>query len=318
MFAYISRRIIQSIIVVIIVSMLVFLVMRLTPGDPVLMYLSQEQYTHLSQEQIEKVRHEFKLDRSIAVQYADWVANLLKGDMGTSISSRKSVTSVLAERLPVTIYLGIISFILGNIIGIGMGVISAIRRAKFTDLIVTLIANIGVTIPSFWLAILLIYFIGWKLDWLPIYGFTSPFDDFWFSIRQTIMPVICLSVFTIGGMARQTRSSILEVIRQDYVRTAWSKGLRERTVITKHVLKNGLIPIVTIAGMQLPSILGGSVIVETVFNISGMGRLAVDALFGLDYPVVQAIVLITAVMITASNFLVDLSYGWLDPRIRYS
>ncbi len=318
MIAYIIRRTLQSIVVVIIVTMMVFTVMRLTPGDPVLIYLSREQYTHLSQEQVEHVRHEFYLDRPIHVQYFHWLDNLVHGDMGTSIASSEKVTTVIIDALPVTLYLGFISFVFGNIIGIFIGVLAAVRRAKFTDLIVTIISNIGVTIPSFWLAILLIYFLGLKLAWFPIFGFTSPLDNFTLSIKQTILPVICLSVGAIGGMGRQARSSVLEVIRQDYVRTAWSKGLAERRIIWKHVLKNALIPIVTIAGMQLAGILGGSVIVETVFNISGMGRLAVNSLFGLDYPVVQAVVLITAIMITASNFVVDLSYSWLDPRIRYS
>jgi peptide/nickel transport system permease protein len=180
------------------------------------------------------------------------------------------------------------------------------------------VANFGITVPIFWLAILLIYVFGLKLGWVPTHGFTWPAEDLVLSLKQTIMPVICLAIFTIGALARQTRSTMLEVIRQDYVRTAWSKGLSEGIIIMRHVLKNGFIPIVTLSGMQIAGILGGSVIVETVFNISGMGRLAVNSLFGLDYPVTQAIVLISAIMVVAANFLVDISYGWLDPRIRYS
>jgi peptide/nickel transport system permease protein len=186
------------------------------------------------------------------------------------------------------------------------------------DLAVTLLANIGITIPIFWLGIVLIYIFGLQLRWLPIHSFVWPFEDFWLSIRQTIMPMACLIIFSVGAVARQTRSSMLEVIRQDYIRTAWAKGLRERVVVFRHVLKNGLIPIVTLSGMQVPQILGGQVLVETVFNINGMGRLAVESVFSLDYAVVQAIVLLTAILVVLANFVVDVSYGWLDPRIRYT
>jgi peptide/nickel transport system permease protein len=318
MVTYMLRRLIQSVIIVILVTLIVFIVMRLMPGDPVLMYLSSEQYNTLSQEQIEFTRHELGLDKPMFLQYTDWVGGLLHGNLGTSMYYNKTVTKTLSSRLPVTLYLGLIAFVFGNIVGILAGVISAVRRGKALDSLVTLLANIGITVPTFWLAILLIYFFGLKLNWLPIYGFTSPFDDFWLSLRQIILPVFCLSIFSIGALARQTRSSMLEVVRQDYIRTAWSKGLGERVVILRHALKNGLIPIVTLSGMQIGGILGGSVIIETVFNISGMGRLAVDSLFSLDYPVVQAIVLISAIMIVTANLVVDISYGWLDPRIRYS
>jgi peptide/nickel transport system permease protein len=318
MVAFTVRRFLQALIVIILVTMLVFLVMRLLPGGPVLMYLSREQFNSLSQEQIEFTRQQLGLDKSMTLQYLDWVRGLFHGDLGQSMYYNKDVITLLGERLPVTLYLGIVSFIVGNVIGIVAGVISAVRRGKIMDTVVTFLANIGITIPTFWLAILLIYTFGLKLEWLPIYGFTSPFEDLGLSIRKIIIPVICLSIFSVGALARQTRSSMLEVIRQDYIRTAWAKGLRERIIIQRHALKNGLIPIVTLSGMQIGGILGGSVIIETVFNISGMGRLAVDSLFSLDYPVVQAIVLIMAAMIVLANFIVDLSYGWLDPRIRYS
>jgi peptide/nickel transport system permease protein len=318
MVAYTVRRFLQALFIVIIVSLLVFFVMRLLPGDPVLMYLSQEQMESLSEEQIEFTRHEFGLDKPMIIQYFDWVGQLAQGDLGTSLYYRKSVTELLASRLPVTLYLGTISFVISTTLGIVTGLISAVRRGKAMDLVVTLAANIGITIPIFWLAILLIYAFGVKLGVLPIHGYTSPLEDFWQSTRQIVMPVACLSIFTIGAIARQTRSSMLEVVRQDYVRTAWSKGLQERGVIVRHVLKNGLIPVVTLSGLQVGQILGGSVLIETVFNISGMGRLAVDALFSLDFTVVQAVVLLTASMVVMVNFIVDISYGWLDPRIRYA
>jgi peptide/nickel transport system permease protein len=316
MIAYIVRRIIQSVVIVIIVSMLVFLVMRLMPGDPLLMYITSDRFQAMSEEQLQQTRHEYGLDKSLPGQYIDWVNGLFHGDLGNSIAERRSVNYLIARRAPVTLYIGVISFVIGIVLGIIMGVLAAVRRGKPLDLIMTLLANVGITIPAFWLAIVMIYVFGLKLGWLPTHGFTSPFDDFWLSTRQIIMPVICGAIFTVGGVARQTRSSMLEVLRQDYVRTAWSKGLTERVIIIRHTLKNGLIPIFTLTGMQIAGILGGSVLIETVFNIAGMGRLAVTALFSLDFAVVQAIVLISAIMIVTANLLVDVSYGWLDPRIR--
>jgi peptide/nickel transport system permease protein len=316
MITYIVRRLIQSVIIVIMVSMLVFLVMRLMPGDPLLMYLSSERFQAMSEEQLQQERHKYGLDKSLPAQYVDWVNGIVHGDLGNSISQRRSVNYLIARRVPVTLYIGLLSFVIGTFLGILAGVISAVRRGTKTDLIMTLFANVGITIPAFWLAIMMIYLFGLKLGWLPTHGFTSPFDDFWLSTKQILMPVICGAIFTVGAVARQTRSSMLETLRQDYVRTAWSKGLTERVIIIRHTLKNGLIPIFTLSGMQIAGILGGSVLMETVFNIAGMGRLAVDALFSLDFAVVQAIVLISAVMIVMANLIVDVSYGWLDPRIR--
>jgi peptide/nickel transport system permease protein len=183
---------------------------------------------------------------------------------------------------------------------------------------VTTLANLGITIPTFWLGVMLIYLFAlhWRL--LPVFGFTSPFDDFWLSTRQLILPVFCLAVWPIAGNARQARSSMLEVLRQDYIRTAWAKGLRERAVIMRHALKNGLIPIVTLAGMGVGLIVGGAVLIEQVFAIPGMGRLAVTAIFTHDYAYVQGVVLVITAAVVVVNLLVDISYGWLDPRIRYN
>jgi peptide/nickel transport system permease protein len=281
------------------------------------MFLGQDQLQTLSEEQLELVRHEFGLDRPLLVQYFDWLGDILRGHLGNSLFYHEPVSALFLRRLPVTIYLGLVSFVISTALGIVAGVISALRRGKTADFVVTLIANVGITIPIFWLGILMIYFLSLKMHWLPMFGYTSPLDDFWLSLRQIIMPVICLAIFTIGAVARQTRSSMLEVIHQDYIRTAWAKGLKERFIVTRHILKNGLIPIVTLSGMQLSQILGGAVLVETVFNIPGLGRLSVDALMSLDYAVVQAVALIMAVMVALANLIVDISYGWLDPRIRY-
>jgi peptide/nickel transport system permease protein len=315
--AYIIRRIVQSIIVIFIVSIFVFFGMRLLPGDPIYMLFNPNQLQNYTKEQIAEIRHEAGLDRPLVVQYFDWLGGVFKGNLGDSIMTKEPIMKELSKRIAVTAYIGVLAFILSIIVGIPFGIISAIRRATWLDTIVTTLANIGITIPIFWLGIMLIWAFAVKLHWLPVQGFTSPFDDFWLSTRKVIMPVFCMAIFSIAGNARQARSAMLEVLRQDYIRTAWAKGLRERVIIG-HALKNSLIPIVTLAGMGISLIFGGSVLIEKVFNIPGMGRMSVDALFAKDYPYVQGITLIITSIIVFSNLLVDLSYGWLDPRIRYN
>jgi peptide/nickel transport system permease protein len=319
MYEYIARRIVLALVVIILVTLLVFFVMRLLPGDPVMLFLTSSQsMDSMTPEQIEKVRHQYGLDKPLIVQYGDWLGGVVKGDLGTSISMQTKVTKMMADRYPITIYLGAIAFIVSNILGVAVGLIAAIRRGTWIDTLVTGLAYLGVCVPVFWLGILMIYAFGYKLHVLPIAGFTSPFTDLWMSIKQIIMPVFCLSLFGVAAIARQVRSSMLEVINQDYIRTAWSKGLRERVIVMRHALKNSLIPIITLIGMSVSTIFGGSVIVETIFAIPGMGRLMVTSLFGHDYVVVQSGVLIVAFIMIFTNLIVDISYGWIDPRIRYS
>jgi peptide/nickel transport system permease protein len=319
MYEYVTRRILLALIVIILVTLMVFFVMRLLPGDPVMLFLSSSQdIDSMTPEQIQKVRHDYGLDKPLILQYVSWLGGALHGDLGTSISMQTKVTRLMADRYPITIHLGIVAFIVSNILGIMVGLVAAIRRGTWIDTLVTGLAYLGVCVPVFWLGILMIYTFGYKLHFLPIAGYTSPFDNFWLSTRQIIMPVICLSIFGLASIARQVRSSMLEVINQDYIRTAWAKGLRERVVVMRHALKNSLIPIVTLIGMGVSTIFGGSVIVETVYAIPGMGRLMVTSLFGHDYVVVQSGVLIVAVIMVFMNLIVDISYGWIDPRIRYS
>lgn len=314
---YIMHRLIQALIVLFIVTALVFILMHLLPGDPILYYLTQDRFTQATPEEIADLRHQFGVDRPIIVQYLDWLNDIFHGDLGRSVSRRVPVNDLIKQALPISFYLGALSFIISNAIAIPIGIISAARRGKWSDTVLTVLANIGITAPTFWMGVILIYLFGLTLGWLPTHGYTSPFEDFFQSTRQIIMPIICLSVFPLAGAVRQTRSAMLEVIHQDYIRTAWSKGLTERTVILKHAVKNGIVPVVTLVGMGIGSIVGGQVLVEQVFTIPGMGRLAVDALFARDYAVVQGIVLIIAVVVLLSNLAVDISYGWLDPRVRY-
>ncbi len=317
MTTFIIRRIFQALVVLVVIMLLVFVVIRLLPGDPILIYMTQNDVQTLTTEQLNAARAEFGLDKPLVVQFGDWVGGVLHGNLGDSLFYHQSVLSLLGQRVQATLTLGLIAFVLSHLTGIFFGTISALRRNSWVDTTVTMLANAGITVPVFWLGILLIYFFGLKLNWLPRFGYTpitgNPADF----VKHAILPVFCLSIFALASITRQTRSSILEVVHQDYVRTAWAKGLKERAVVVKHVLKNGLIPVMTLMGIGLSHILGGSVLIETVFNIPGMGRLSVEAIQSQDYEVIQAIVLFVAITVVTVNLLVDIAYGWLDPRIRY-
>jgi peptide/nickel transport system permease protein len=318
MAAYIVRRLLIGVIILFLVTVLVFVVMRLLPGDPLMLYISQQNLGSLTPEQMAELRHQYGLDAPIAVQYINWIGGIFHGDLGQSIFFNQSVANLIAQRMPVTMYLGVWSFAISSLLGISFGVICALRRGSWIDSVVTILANVGITVPTFWVGILLIYFFSLNLHWLPTSGYTSPFTDFWLSTRKIIMPVFCLSLFSIASLCRQTRSSMLEVVSQDYIRTAWAKGLRERLIIVRHTIKNAMIPVVTIIGMQVGMIFGGAVLIETVFNIPGMGKLLTNAVFNHDYQIVQAGTLLIALIIVLSNLIVDISYGWFDPRIRYN
>jgi peptide/nickel transport system permease protein len=318
MTAYIIRRLLMGVIVLILVTFLVFLIMRLLPGDPLVLYLSENDINNLTEQQLADMRHEFGLDKPVMIQYFDWIGGVVQGNLGTSLAYHETVGHLIIQRIPITIHLGALAFIFGSILGIAFGVVCALKRGKWIDTVVTVLANLGITVPSFWVGILLIYLFALKLDWLPVYGYTSPFEDFWLSTKQILMPVFCLAIFNIASLTRQTRSSMLEVVQQDYIRTAWAKGLRQRVIILRHTIKNALIPPVTTMGMHVGIIFGGAVLIETVFNIPGMGRLLKDAIYSQDYQVVQGGVLIVALVIVLTNIAVDISYGWFDPRIRYN
>jgi peptide/nickel transport system permease protein len=269
-------------------------------------------------EQLSKLRVEYGLDKPMVIQYLTWISGLLHGNLGTSIHYHENVGTLMRERFPVTLHLGIVAFCLEVTLGILLGLVAAVRRGTWIDAAATTFANLGVCAPVFWLGLLLMYFFGLKLGWLPIAGYTSPFDDFWMSTKQIVMPVICLAIFGLSFTARQMRSSMLEVTRQDYIRTAWSKGLRERTIILRHALKPSLIPVITLLGFTVGYVFGGSVVVETIFAIPGVGRLLVSSIFAQDYVVIQSGTLVIATIIVLVNLFVDISYGWIDPRIRYS
>lgn len=318
MFAYIVRRLFQCAIVLIIVTVIIFITIRLLPGDPLLMLISQTESEKFSQQQLAELRTQYGLDKPLLVQYFEWAGNILRGDLGRSIISKLPVHEEILRRIPITFHIGILSFLISIILGIPAGIICAVKRSTWVDNVVTTLANLGITVPNFWLGILMIYLFALYLGWLPTMGYTSPFKDFWLSTKMLIMPVFCMMIGAVSMNTRQVRSAMLEVLHQDYIRTAWSKGLRFRIVILKHALRNAIVPIVTLLGLAVPLLLGGSVLIEQVFAIPGMGRLAVDAIMRQDYPYVQAISLLMAAIVVFANLFVDLAYSWIDPRVRYA
>ena len=315
---YVVKRVFQVLVVLVIVTIGVSLAMRLLPGDPIRMYLTSSQQGQVSAAQVQALRHEKGLDRPLPVQYVAWVGGLLHGDLGDSILYGSPVSDRIKHALPITMYIGLLGFLIGTALGTAVGVVCAVRRGTWLDTVLTSLSNIGTTLPIFWLGVMMIYVFSIYLHWLPVGGFTWPTQGLVTSVKQTIMPVLCIAIFPLAATARQTRSSMLEVMRQDFIRTAWSTGLRERAVVVQHALKNALIPILTLSGINLGIVLGGDVLVESVFNIPGMGRLAVTSVVSQDYPYVQAIALIVAAMILLVNLITDIAYLWIDPRIRYT
>ncbi|MFC1533741.1 ABC transporter permease [Thermodesulfobacteriota bacterium] len=313
MTTFIIRRLIQTVFVLVLVSIIVFFILHMLPGDPARIMLGQD----ATKEQVDALRHELWLDRPLVVQYLHWLGNVLQGDFGKSMSYHEDVNRLIMNHLPVTFYLGLTAMVISVLLAIPLGIISAVRRGKVLDSVISVSANMGMAIPIFWLGVLFIYLLSLKLGWLPVHGYTSPFDDLWLNIKKMIMPVICLTVVPLATLTRQTRSSMLEVIRQDYIRTARSKGLKKRVIITGHALKNAIIPVVTLLGIQMRYLVGGSVLTESVFNIPGMGNLMVRSVFDKDFLIVQGCIMTVAVVVTLANLAVDISYGYFDPRIRY-
>jgi len=314
--------VIIGILILLLVTMLVFLLVRLLPGDPLMIFMGNlrgaGQINTMGPEEHARLMTLYGLDRPLPVQYWDWLTDVFRGNLGKSIGIGQSVSGLIAERLPRTAYIGFILFVITTFGGIIVGIYCALRRGTWMDNTLTTISNIGMTVPTFWFGILLLYFFGYKLGWFPLFGWVNPFEDFWGSTMHLILPIASVALGGIAGMARLVRSCMLEVMRTDYVRTAWAKGLRERVIVIRHQIKNAMIPVVTALGGTLGGILGGSVFLETVFSIPGMGRLMTTAIFDYDYQIVQASALIFGGIVIFSNLLVDISWGWLDPRIRYA
>ena len=316
MWRYVLQRLLALIPVVFIVSIVTFAFIHLLPGDPVVALMGPEA-GNASAERIEARRHELGLDHALVVQYVDWVGNAVRGDLGVSAVTNQKVSEALSDRFPVTLHLALASLLVAVIIAVPAGITSAYRRNTPLDRVLTILALTGVAMPSFWLGILLILLFAVQFQWLPPSGFVSITTDPLECLRHLVLPAIALGTVQSAVIMRQVRSSLLEVLREDYVRTARAKGLNERKVIVGHALRNAMLPVVTVVGIQVSALLGGSVVVETVFAMPGLGRYAVDAIFIRDYPVVQAVVLVTALIVVLSSLMTDLSYALLDPRIRY-
>jgi peptide/nickel transport system permease protein len=305
MYGYILRRLLLAVPVLIGVSILIFLIIRLIPGDPAVAIAGPQ----ASNEYIEQVRKDLYLDRSLPVQYAIFVANLARGDLGQSTMSRRPVSKELRERFPRTLELTMVALAIATILGISAGIISARWRYSIFDNVSMLAALLGVAAPVFWLGLMLQLLFSVHLGWLPATGRGT--------LLHLVLPSVTLGMASAGLIARITRSSMLEVLRQDFMTTAKAKGLTEKVIIFKHALKNALIPLVTILGLQFGILLGGAVLTETVFAWPGVGRLLVDSILARDYPVVQGVVLVLAASFVLINLLVDLIYAFLDPRISY-
>jgi peptide/nickel transport system permease protein len=310
---YILRRLVQMVPVLLLVSLVVFSLLHLTPGDPATTMLGQE----ATPEAVAALRERLGLDQPLPVQYVRWLASVLRGDLGRSIRTNQPVTEAILERLPVTVQLSAMSILIALMIAIPVGIISALRRNTALDSGATTLALLGVALPNFLLAILLIYLFSIQLRWLPPIGYVPLWEDPGENLRRMIMPALTLGTALAAIIMRLTRSSLLEVLEQDYVRTARAKGLTESRMVRVHALKNSLIPVVTIVGLQIGGLLGGTVITETIFALPGIGRLIVDSIFRRDFPLVQGAVLFVAVAFLVTNLLVDLLYAFLDPRIRY-
>ncbi len=314
---YAVKRIGLFIPTVLLVTVIVFVVMRLIPGDPALAILSADDAAYTEQE-LHELRVELGTDRSIVIQYLDWMGGLLRGDFGTSFWWNGPVMDRLAERIPVTIELAILGILLAVICAVPLGVISAIRPDSPLDYVSRVFTLVGISIPTFFSGILLTLLLIRAFGWLPPLGYEDVWEDPWSNVKQMMLPALALGFYDMAFIARVTRSSMMEILREDYMRTARSKGLREHIVLSRHGLKNAVLPILTISGWQFGRLFGGTVIIERIFLIPGIGQLLIDAVFQRDFPTIQAIIVIVAVSIVIINLLVDLLYGWLDPRIRYA
>lgn len=313
MAAYIARRSLQAVGVLLGVSVLVFAIIHLVPGDPVRVALG----TRFDQATYDALRERAGLDQPLLVQYFDWITSALTGDLGVSFRSGRPVTVLILERLPATLSLAGGAIVVALGIAIPLGILSAIRQGSAVDYAATTFSQVGISIPDFWMGILLILFFALQLDLLPPSGYVSILENPWQWFVHLLMPAVTVGVVSGSIITRFVRSSMLEALGQDFTRTARSKGLRERMVVRRHVLRNALIPVITVTGLQLAYLLSGLIVVEQVFAWPGLGLLALDAVQARDFPVLQGAVLLFALFFLLVNLLVDLLYAFLDPRIRY-
>ena len=311
MLAFLARRVIIAIPTVILISIFVFSLQHLLPGDPILVMAGEERDPEL----IAALREKYRLNDPIPIQYLAWAGNALQGDLGISLRTQQPVLELIGEKLPVTVQLAVMALIIAIIIGIPAGVLSAYKKGTWVDWVANIIALSGLSVPNFWLGIMLILLVSVKLGWLPASGYMPLTEDPLQSILVMIMPAFVLGTAIAATLMRHTRSAMLSVLKSDYVRTARAKGLKERVVLIKHALRNALVPVVTVITLLFGELLAGAVLTEQIFTIPGFGKLVVDAVFNRDYAVVQGIVLCTGIAFIFMNILADAAYRVLNPRM---
>jgi peptide/nickel transport system permease protein len=310
---YVAKRLLIAIPSLLIASVVVFSLPRLIPGDAVQLMLEEKAYA----KDIEELRAKLGLNRPLHVQYVEWAGRAVRGDLGESLWTKRPVLEEIAHRLPITLELAVIALAISLLIALPVGIIAAVRQDTLGDLLARSVAILGLSVPAFWLATLVIVLPAIWWNWRPSAEFTPFSVDPVANLRHMWLPAVVLGIAAAAALMRLTRGMLLEVLRQDYVRTAWSKGLAERTIVFKHALRNGIIPVVTLLGTQLPQIIGGTVVIETIFGLPGMSRFLFDAINQRDYPVIQGVNLVVVSTVVLVNLTVDALYAVLDPRIRY-
>jgi peptide/nickel transport system permease protein len=299
------------------VAAVVFVIMRVIPGDVTLLILGGDQTGRIDPQQVAAMRQQLGLDQPIAVQFGQWLWGVVRLDFGKSLWTGQPVIEEVLIRLPLSLEVAILATIVSVLLAIPLGMLAAVRQDTWVDYVIRVGSIGGQAIPSFWVGILVILFLVIYFGWGPPLEFTPPWVDPWANFQQLIWPVVTVGYRYAAVTTRMTRSTVLEVLREDYIRTAWAKGLRERAVVIRHALKNAMLPVITLIGTEFAFLIGGLVVTETVFTLNGVGRFVVDAVAHRDYPVVQALVFLIALCFVVVNLLIDLTYAWFDPRIRY-
>ncbi|HET8533526.1 MAG TPA: ABC transporter permease [Methylomirabilota bacterium] len=314
---YLAKRVLLIVPTLFGVAAVVFLIMRVIPGDVTLLILGGDQTGRIDPQQLAAMRHQLGLDQPLAVQFATWLWGVLRLDFGTSLWTGQPVIEEVLIRLPLSLEVAILATIVSVLLAIPLGMVAAVRQDSWVDYVIRVVSIGGQAIPSFWVGILVILALVIYFGWGPPLEFTPPWVDPWANFQQLVWPVLTVGYRYAAVTTRMTRSTVLEVLREDYIRTAWAKGLRERAVVIRHALKNAMLPVITLVGTEFAFLIGGLVVTETVFTLNGVGRFVVDAVAHRDYPVVQALVFLIALCFVVVNLLIDLTYAWFDPRIRY-
>jgi peptide/nickel transport system permease protein len=313
---YFLKRLLLIVPTLIGAATLVFLIMRVIPGDVALLILGGDQ-GQIDQKQLVALRQQLGLDQPLWMQFGTWLWGVLRFDFGKSLWTGQPVISELAIRLPLSLELALLATMVSVLISIPLGMLAAVRQDSWVDYVIRVVSIGGLAIPGFWVGILCILFLVIMFGWGPPLEFTPPWVSPWANFQMMVWPVLTVGYRYAAVTTRMTRSTMLEVLREDYIRTAWAKGLRERAVVVRHALKNSMLPVITLVGTEFAFLIGGLVVTETVFTLNGIGRFVVDAVAHRDYPVVQALIFLTALSFVVVNLLVDLTYAWFDPRIRY-